>query len=69
MYFDEDLALDRSYFSLELGTLATDRPQWRLRYDRNTRDGAKNSLRWGESNLADQPFMPRAFIPSYLLIP
>lgn len=67
-YFDEDLALDRSFFSVELGTLAPDRPQFRLRYERNVRDGTKNSIRWGDSNLAGQPFVPRAFIPSYLLV-
>lgn len=67
-YFDEALALDRSYFSVEFGTLAPDRPQFRLRYDRSTRDGTKDSVRWGESNLAGQPFVPRAFIPSYLLV-
>lgn len=67
-YFDENLALDRSFFSFEIGTLAPDRPQWRLRYDRITRDGAKNSLRWGDSNLAGAPFVPRAFVPSYLLV-
>ena len=67
-WFDEELALDRSYFSFEIGTLIPDRPMWRLRYDRNTRTGAKNSLRWGDSNRAGQPFVPRAFIPSYLLL-
>ncbi len=67
-WFDENLALDRSYFSLELGTLVPNRAQWRLRYDRSTRDGTKNSIRWGDSNLAGQPFSPRAFIPSYYLI-
>lgn len=67
-YFDEALALDRSFLFLEFGTLLPDRPQFRLRYDRSTRSGAKNSLRWGESNLAGQPFVPRAFSPSYLLV-
>lgn len=67
-YFDEDLAIDRSFLSVEFGTLVPDRPQFRLRYDRNTREGSKNSLRWGESNLAGQPFVPRAYIPSYLLV-
>ncbi|MGH7955674.1 MAG: hypothetical protein ACREH8_01520, partial [Opitutaceae bacterium] len=66
-WFNEALELDRSYFSVEFGTLAPDRPQWRFRYDRMTRDGTKNSIRWGDSNLAGQPFVPRAFIPSYLL--
>lgn len=65
-WFDENLALDRSYLTLEIGTLTPDRPQWRLRYDRNTRDGTKNSLRWGDSNLAGAPYSPRAFVPSYL---
>ena len=67
-YFDEALALDRSFFSFELGTLAPNSIQWRLRYDHNTRDGTKSSIRWGDSNLAGQPFVPRAFIPSYLLV-
>lgn len=67
-WFDENLALDRSYFTLELGTLAPNRPLWRLRYERTTRTGTKNSIRWGDSNLAGQPFVPRAFIPSYYLI-
>ncbi len=67
-WFDEALALDRSYFRFEIGTLVPNRPQWRLRYDRMTRDGTKNSLRWGDSNLAGQPFVPRALIPSYLLV-
>ncbi len=67
-WFDENLALDRSYLSLEIGTLTPDRPQWRLRYDRNTRDGTKNSLRWGDSNLGGAGLTPRAFVPSYLLV-
>jgi hypothetical protein len=67
-WFDEALALDRSYFFIEFGTLIPNHPQWRFRYDRNTRDGTKNSIRWGDSNLAGQPFVPRAFIPSYLLV-
>ncbi len=66
-WFDENLALDRSFFALELGTLAPNRPQLRLRYERSTRDGAKNSIRWGDSNLAGNQ-TPRAFIPSYYLI-
>lgn len=66
-WFDETLELDRSYFSLEVGTLTPNAPQWRLRYDRNTRDGAKNSVRWGDSNLGGAGLSPRAFIPSYLL--
>jgi hypothetical protein len=67
-YFDQDLALDRSFFSFEIGTLMPNSVQWRLRYDRLTRDGSKSSIRWGDSNLAGQPFVPRAFIPSYYLI-
>jgi hypothetical protein len=67
-YFDEALAIDRSFFTFELGTLQPNGIQWRLRFDHNTREGTKNSLRWGDSNLAGQPFVPRAFIPSYLLV-
>jgi hypothetical protein len=66
-WFDEALALDRSYFTLELGTLARNQPQWKLRYERSTRDGTKNSIRWGDSNIAGNQ-TPRAFIPSYYLI-
>jgi hypothetical protein len=68
VWFNEALALDRSFLSVELGSLQRDRPQWRLRYDRNTREGEKNSLRWADSNLAGQPFVPRAFVPSYLTV-
>lgn len=67
-YFDEDLALDRSYFSAEFGTLGRNHPQFRLRLDHHTRSGTKNSIRWGDSNLAGAPFSPRALIPSYLLV-
>jgi hypothetical protein len=67
-HFDEDLALDRSYLSAEFGTLLPNRPQFVLRYERTTRSGAKDSIRWGDSNLAGAPFSPRAFIPSYLLV-
>jgi hypothetical protein len=67
-WFNEDLALDRSYFSFEIGTLVPQRAHWRLRYDRNTRTGTKSSIRWGDSNLPGAPFVPRAFIPSYLLV-
>jgi len=67
-YFPEDLAVDRSYFSVELGNVVTDGVRWRLRYDHNTRSGSKNSLRWGDSNLGGPAFTVRAFIPSYLLL-
>lgn len=67
-YFDETLALDRSNFSFELGTLLPNSIRWRLRYDRTTRDGAKNSLRWGDSALAGQAIGDRNLIPSYLLV-
>ncbi len=67
-YFDENLAVDRSYFFLEMGNLQRDSLRWRLRYDRNTRDGAKNSIRWGDSNFAGAPFSPRGLIPSILFI-
>lgn len=67
-WFDENLATDRSFLTLELGTLAPDRVQWKLRYERNAREGTKNSIRWGDSNLAGAPLVPRAFVPSYYLL-
>lgn len=67
-WFDEALALDRSYLTVEFGTLSSDLPQFRLRYERTTREGTKNSIRWADSNLAGAPFSPRAFIPSYYLV-
>ncbi len=67
-WFDESLALDRSFFHVELGTLLPERIQWRLRYDRRTRDGTKNSIRWGDSNLPGVPSGLRAFIPAYLVV-
>jgi len=67
-YFPEDLAVDRSYFSVEVGNVVSDGVRWHLRYDHNTRSGSKNSLRWGDSNLGGPAFTVRAFIPSYLLL-
>ena len=67
-WFSDDLAVDRSYFYVELGNISRLGLRWRLRYDRNTRSGSKNSLRWGDSNLGAPDFSPRAFIPSYTLL-
>ncbi len=67
-YFDEDLAVDRTFLFVEVGSLVRQSIQWRIRYDRLAREGSKNSIRWGDSNLGGAPFTTRAFIPSYLLI-
>ena len=66
-YFDEDLALDRSFFSFEIGTLLPNSIQWRIRYDRLTRDGTKNSLRWGDTGLLGRNGV-RNLIPAYLVV-
>ena len=65
-YFPEDLAIDRTFFHVEFGTLRRGLPQFTLRYDHNERDGTKNSLRWGDTNLGGPTYAPRALIPSYL---
>lgn len=67
-WFDENLATDRSFLALELGTLVPDRVQWKLRYERSSREGTKNSIRWGDSNFAGAGLSPRAFVPSYYLL-
>lgn len=67
-YFNPELALDSTLISLELGNLKRGAVLWRLRYDRNSREGTKNSIRWGDSNLGAPTYAPRAFIPSYLMV-
>ncbi|MBL9201014.1 MAG: hypothetical protein JNL39_10935 [Opitutaceae bacterium] len=67
-YFDEALRLDRSDMFVEFGTLQPGHVQWRLRYEQSTRDGMKNSLRWGETNLAGAAIGERNLIPAYLLV-
>lgn len=67
-YFDESLRLDRADLSLELGTLQPGLVQWRLRYEQSTRDGMKNSLRWGDSALAGPAVGDRNLIPAYLVV-
>jgi hypothetical protein len=49
---DETLALDRSSLWFEGGLRLPDVPEITLRYERQTRDGEKDSLAWGESTLA-----------------
>lgn len=67
-YFDEALRLDRGDWSVEFGTLQPGLVQWRLRYENATRDGMKNSVRWGDSALAGPLFGDRNLIPAYLLV-
>lgn len=67
-YFDENLGLDRSFLAIEVGSLVPDRANWKLRYERLTREGEKNSIRWGDSNLGGAGLSPRAFVPSYYLL-
>ena len=49
---DETLAMDRSSLWFEGGLRLPDVPEITLRYERQTRDGQKDSLTWGESTLA-----------------
>ena len=65
-YFPEDLAVDRTFSYIEFGTIRRDALQFLIRYDHNERDGTKNSLRWGDSNLGGADYAPRALIPSQL---
>ena len=58
---DEALAIDRSRLWFEGGLRLPGIPEVTLRYERQTRDGQKDSLAWGESTAA----AGRRIVPAY----
>lgn len=62
--FNEDLSLTRGKIWLELGATTANKTLLRLRYERRTRHGTKDSTSWGDSNLVGT-FGTRNVSPSF----
>lgn len=62
--FDEELALDRGEAWFEGGLTLPNRPVFTFRYSHQFRDGRKDSLIWGESNLTGG-LGGRGIVPSF----
>ncbi len=56
-------ATDRSKLWFELGFTPEDLPAWKLRYQRDMRDGTKGSTHWGDSSLSTAG--SRYIVPSF----
>jgi hypothetical protein len=63
--FNEDLSLTRSKMWAEFGAHTANKTLIKLRYQRNERDGTKDSTFWGDSNLVGAPYGTRAIVPSF----
>jgi hypothetical protein len=62
--FDENLYLDRGEVWVEMGLTLPDVPSIRFRYTHRYRDGKKDSLSWGDSNLTGG-LGSRGIVPSF----
>ncbi|TFH28365.1 MAG: TonB-dependent receptor, partial [Myxococcales bacterium] len=63
-YFDEDLRLDRGESWMEAGLRTPDIPELTFRYTHLSRDGQKNALAWGDTNLTGG-FGARSIVPAF----
>jgi hypothetical protein len=63
--YDEGLYIDRSKLWLELGWAPADKPYFKLRAERSTREGQKGSTHWGDTNLTSV-YSTRNIVPTYL---
>ncbi len=63
--FDNDLSLTRGKIWAELGASTPGDTYLKLRYERATRDGTKNSTHWSDTNLVGAPFGTRNVVPSF----
>jgi hypothetical protein len=62
--FNEDLSIKRSKLWLEAGAYLANQTLVNLRYERNGRDGRKNSTSWADTNLVGT-FGTRNIVPSF----
>lgn len=62
--FNEDLSLTRGKIWIEIGAYTANKTLLRLRYERRTRNGTKDSTSWGDSNLVGT-FGTRNIVPSF----
>ncbi len=63
--YDEDLSLTRSKFWFEAGRYLSNQTLLSFRYQRNMRDGTKDSTSWGDTNLVGAPYGTRNVVPSF----
>lgn len=63
--YDEEMHLDRGQLWVEFGLIPADRPHLRVRYQRLTRKGRKDSTTWGDTALTGGSGL-RSIVPTYL---
>lgn len=63
--YDNNLAMDRGNFWIEGGLLRPKWPEFRIKYEHDFREGAKDSTSWGDSTLTGG-LGTRSFVPSFL---
>ena len=66
--YDNDFSVDREDFFVEVGLRVPKWPELTLRYERQTRDGTKDSTSWGDTALTGLPGPNnvRNIVPSFL---
>ena len=64
LYNDQVFAIDRANIWFESGLTLPDLPEFIFRYERNSRDGRKDSTGWGDSNLTGG-FGAKRIVPSF----
>ena len=63
--FKDDLHLDRGLVWFEVGTTVADKPQFKLRYELQTRKGKKDATMWSDTNLAGTVIGARYLVPAF----
>ena len=67
--YDNDFAIDRGSIWVELGLRVPKWPEITFRYERQWRDGQKDSTIWGDTNLTGLTTNPaRGIVPTFLNI-
>jgi len=66
--YDDEMMVQRGKAFFEAGLTLENKPQVRIRYQYDFRDGDKNSTSWGDSNLTGvaAPFATRKIAPTFL---
>jgi hypothetical protein len=62
--YDDRLAMDRGEIFFEAGLTLPDRPEFHFKYAHQSRDGQKDSLAWGDTNLTGG-FGTKSIVPSF----
>lgn len=66
--FDEEMIVERGKIFFEAGLTLENKPQVRVRYSYDYRDGEKNSTSWGDTSQTGvaAPFNTKKLVPSFL---